>query len=329
MPVSALTSMRKVLLVTAVAFPLFLSCGADLSIPQEEDGGAKRRITLRSTNEGIKHLDLLVFRREDGVLTSRESIANGDKAFSIVNGRDYNLYLFGNAPEGLLDGILYEGNLAETILSLEDDDITWPVMFGAAHLDAGHYDSPIEFSLGKYISKVTLGSVTVKWLDEYDYTPACSISRIGLVNVTGSIPLVGGPYTNGTWHNCGEIEPSLPEGLAGKIILSSPVTVTGPSAIPMNVSFYAMPNPLDSDGWGLPWSPRRTRLTLELIIEGIPNWYPVDLPAMECGYEYLIKDLIITGPGSSGPDEMIERSKIELSIEVNPWETESLRIEFE
>ena len=321
--------MRNVLLVTVIAFPFFLSCGADFPIPQDTESGVNRRIALRSISDGVNHLDLLAFRREDGILASRERIAKGEKSFSIAAGRDYQLYLFGNAPDGLLDGIIHEGDLANKILSLEDDDPVWPVLSGTAHLTAGHYDSPIDFTLGKYLSKVTLGSVAVKWLDEYEQMPICSISRIGLVNVIGSIPLVGEPSSEGTWYNCGKIDKSLPEGVARKILLSSPVNVTGSSAIPMNVSFYAMPNPLVSGSWGLPWSPRRTRLVLELIIEGISNWYPVDLPAMECGCEYLINDLVITGPGTSGPDEKIERCKIELSIEIKPWETETLSIEFE
>ena len=319
--------MRNDLLVTAISLPLALSCGADISVPQET-GGEERRIALRSPAVTAASFDLLAFRREDGVLATRESLAEGETSFSIIAGRDYNLYLFGNAPDGLLDGILYEGDLADTFLNLEDDEPTRPVMVGNANLTAGFYDSPIAFNLGKYLSKVTLGSVSVKWLDEYDNAPTCTISKIALVNAMGSIPLVGGPYSEGKWYNCGVIEQALPEGVGRKILLSSPVIVTSSSAIPMNVSFFAMPNPLDDGSWGLPWSPRRTRLALELTIDGIPNWYPVDLPAMDCGCEYLITELVITGPGATGPDEKIDRSKIELSIEVKPWETETLSIEF-
>ena len=319
--------MKNALLVTALALPLTLSCGADLSVPVE-GGGVQRRISLRAPVEGAGSLELLAFRRGDGVLGSRESLSDGETALSVAAGRDYTLYLFANAPEGLLDGILYEKDLSKRALYLEDDDPSRPVLMGAAFLASGS-DSPLSFTLGRYLAKVTVGSVTVRWLDEWDYSPSCTISRIALMSAMGSIPLAGGPSSEGSWYNCGAVDSSLPEGVAEKLVLSSPVTVTGSSPVPLNVSFYAMPNPLDGDGWGLPWSPRRTRLALELIIDGVPNWYPVDLPAMECGCEYRLSSIVITGPGSAAPDEKIERSKIELEIEVKPWDTEALTIDFE
>ena len=283
-----------------------------------------RRLLVRQDVQAC----LLAFRQGDGILATRERIGAGESTFTIGAGKDYNLYLFANAPGGLLDDVLYEEDLANTYLRLEDDTPACPVLFGTAHLGAGQYDSPIDFILTKYLSKVTLGNVAVKWLDEYDLIPACTISKIALMSAAGSIPLVGGPSADGTWYNCGSIDSSLPDDISGKILLSSPVNVTGSSAIPMNLSFYAMPNPLGGDGWGLPWSPRRTRLALELTIDGIPNWYPIDIPPMECGCEYLISDLVITGPGSSNPDEKILRSKIELNVEVKPWETATITMEF-
>ena len=320
--------MKTALLVTALALPLALSCGADLSVPVETRGN-ERRISLRAPVEGASSLEILAFRRGDGVLASRESLSGGETALSVGTGRDYNLYLFANAPEGLLDGILYERDLRERSLSLEDDDPARPVLMGSALLPSSGGDSPLSFTLGRYLTKVTVGSVTVKWLDEWDYSPGCTISRIALMSAMGTIPLAGGPSSEGSWYNCGVIDGSLPEGVREKLSLGSPVTVTSSSPVPLNVSFYAMPNPLDGDLWGLPWSPRRTRLALELTIDGVPNWYPVDLPAMESGCEYMVSSIVITGPGSAGPDEKIERSKIELEIEVKPWDTEALTIDFE
>lgn len=330
--------MRNAFLVPALFLPLALSCSSVL--PVEEDNYApapesarKRTIAIRSMGEGIQTLDLLAFREEDGILVSREHIGDGELSFTFNTGRDLDLYLFANATDNLLDGIMHEEDLGRKVLHLELDNPSSPVLSATGHIsrayDTENPDTPLSFSLRRYMSKVTIGKITVRWLEEYDRIPSCTISRIALLSAMGTIPLAGGPSTDGTWFNCGIIDPSLPEDVAGKILISSAITVTGHSPIPAGISLYTMPNPTDAESWGLPWSPRRTRVAIELIIEGVANWYPVDLPAMECGCEYLISDVVITGPGSSSPDEKIERSKIEINLEVKPWETEILTIDFE
>ncbi len=324
--------MRNALLLTVIAaLPLLAGCVADTTIPDEPLQALRFSVkgaSLPSIGEGVGSLDLLAFRSSDGVLCARERFSGGDLAFSLPRGKGYTVYLFANAPEGLLDGLLREGDLKGKSLLLSEDDPAHPVMGAWVSVPSGYdpgKDGPLAFSLRRYLSKVTVGDVTVRWLEDYPSVPTCTVSRMALMSAKGSVPLVGAPSAEGEWHNCGTLEPVLP----GVLSAGSTWPVTGPGATRVGCSLYAMPNPSDGGGWGLPWSVRKTRIAIELTIQGVSNWYPVDLPAMESGCEYLVSEVVITGPGADGPDEKIERSKIEISLEVRPWETETITMDFE
>ena len=106
-----------------------------------------------------------------------------------------------------------------------------------------------------------------------------------------------------------------------------------PDSRPMTLdcALYCMPNPTDNglNSSNSPsWSPRNTRVAVELKVDGQSNWYPVDLPAMECNRHYVIDGMTINGPGSQGPDYPVTRSGLSFSVSVSPWGEESVGAQF-
>jgi hypothetical protein len=178
--------------------------------------------------------------------------------------------------------------------------------------------------LSRYACKVSVDDIQVSWLDAFDSTPTCTVDRIVLVNVRGSEPYSGVPtaFAGDLWYNCGEEDDSHPDAIAAMLGWRGPITVSrGNDVVDLKVSLYAMPNPSTAGTFAdsLPWTPRKTRVAVQITVDGIAQWYAVDLPAMERNTFYTVKHLVILGPGSSAPDMDVDRSNVAFSISVAPW----------
>ena len=152
------------------------------------------------------------------------------------------------------------------------------------------------------------------------------------MNAVGSTPWSGTPTAGPLWYNRGEVDPALgpPErdmlvcGFGSRGIPDSRPTT-------LDCALYCMPNPTDNGLNSLnspSWSPRNTRVAIELTVDGESNWYPVDLPAMECNRHYRIDDVTILGPGSQGPDYPVTRSEVTFTVSVAPWGEEHVGAQF-
>ena len=207
------------------------------------------------------------------------------------------------------------------------------VMYGSGSFAIStHNPSVIEVSMRRYSCKVSVESLEVKWLDAFSTPPAVTLERIVLVNVVGSTPYSAVPAVGETWYNRQGVDGSLPaivkdvtEAEYGSLpVLSS-------SAVNTLVPLYCMPNPTSNNVNSLnapSWSPRNTRVALELKVDGVSNWYPVDLPAMLCNRHYLIRRMEVMGPGSQGPDYPVERDDVVFTLEVLPWGDEEIEVSF-
>ena len=92
-----------------------------------------------------------------------------------------------------------------------------------------------------------------------------------------------------------------------------------------------MPNPTSNsvNSVNAPdWSIRNTRIAVELLIDGVSNWYPVDLVEMACNVHYVINSLTVMGPGSQGPDYPVVREDVNFTLFVMPWSDESVKADF-
>ena len=279
----------------------------------------------RGTLDGtVESLDLLAFRTHDGTLDAvGRSDGGSGISVSLSCGTALTFYILANCPEGSLEGIscLQDFLASETLLDEAAGDT--PQMYDCSTtegLNALDNGSSILFHLKRYVAKVSLGSISVPWLDEFEPQPECLIGRIALVNAKGSSGRNGdSPHNGDLWYNRSGLD--APAGVSALLIRNAGTEVHGSAPVTCSTTLYAMPNHSDSEEYygSVAWTPRRSRLAIELIVDGVPQWYPVTLPHLDGNCHYTIQNVSITGPGASHPDEEIVRNSIDFTISLTPW----------
>ena len=66
-------------------------------------------------------------------------------------------------------------------------------------------------------------------------------------------------------------------------------------------------------------TPMPTCLAVELLVDGVSNWYPVPLPPMRRNHHYLIRTLTVLGPGADSPDAAVTRKEFTFDASVEAW----------
>lgn len=283
----------------------------------------------------VERLDLLVFRSLDGTIDTYASLSgNGLSGIEadVTAGCRMNWHLVANAPEGSFDGIVSESDFLARNTMLSHTTSNTLVMHdsGTKVFTPGGYAT--NAILQRYASKVSLGKLKVSWLGEFAETPPCILETIALVNARGQISWEGTPSgsADGIWYNCSRIDTGL-SGIPASCLVAHPnLTISSADAVDVGVELYAMPNPSECDDTASaqPWAPRRTRIVIGLRIDGILQWYPIDLPAMECNTHYAARNVEITGPGALEPDGAIDRSSVSFTVELQAWGSRTNNVDF-
>lgn len=287
---------------------------------------------LSSHEESVHSLDVLAFRSDNGRLDAygRRSGSSSVSA-SLSVGTTVHYYVIANAPEHSLDGFTSEEDFLSSKLLLAQSPLDGFIMKGAGTIVVARDNEPVVVSLDRYVSKVSLRSLSVRYMDEFDDNPSVSVGRVALVNAVGDIPWSGTPSAGSVWYNAMGVDSSLGSPLGELLVWDGPVSILSSSPVELGVSLYTFPNPTDNAVNSLTnpvWSVRDSRLAVELVIDGESNWYPVDLPAMRCNRHYVVNELIINGPGAVGPDYPVLRSDISFSVSVSEWDEEDVDVDF-
>lgn len=284
----------------------------------------------------VASLDLLVFDSSNGVLdTYVRAEAGGTESLSsleasITSGVSMDWFLVANIPSGRLSSVSTKEELLEKSTSMSDMSGRLMVMHAEGTRTFSASGDVVDgVSLIRYACKVSVKNIRVSWLGTFAESPSCVLDRIALVNVRGDEKLSGELTfaSSDLWYNKGVID-SHASFLDACLLWSGNQAIDGPESQEVNVSLYAMPNSSEGDVVGPisvtnPWSPRRTRIALRLTIDGTPQWYPVDLPAMVGKTHYVAEDVVIMGPGTPGPDEGMDRTTIDFTVNVYGWGEEN------
>ena len=336
---------NSILLVLATC--MLSACGANLRIDAESVSVCFKvcsDVFSKASVEGhegdVASLDLLAFRSTDGVLEKHvRAVVGTDYSASapkvvtdFVDGNSVNWYIVANAPSDAFDGITTLMGFLSSYTGLDDSSASSLVMYGSGSLTPDHSVSdPVDVYLSRYCCKVSLGNVKVTWMDNLSPGTDIRVAKVVLVNVCGQTAYSGTPVDNGVWYNKMTVDGSLPTLLADMTVKDCTIAVPSSDPLAVNASLYGMPNPV-SNGVNSKtnpvWSPRNTRLALLLTVNGDENWYPIDLPAMSCNKHYMVTNLEIRGPGSTGPDMPVTRDEITFEIEVTAWGEDTVEAVF-
>lgn len=283
------------------------------------------RTAVTAHEADVTSLDLLVYRVSDGSLDCSARLAGEDipsVSAPLSMGMELRYYVIANAPEGMPDAYGDEQSLLSGVTLLTHGSADGLVMWGTGGLVVEGDVPAIPVTLRRYACKVTLGSVSARFLDGSTPSTKVCVGRVALVNVTGSTPWSGEPECGDVWYNRGGVYADLPAKVKDMTVADFGTPVPDSSPVTLDAALYCMPNPTDNGvngGNSTEWSVRNTRLALELLVDGVANWYPLDLPAMQCNTNYVIERLILLGPGSDSPDKPVSRSEAEFSVSVTPW----------
>lgn len=290
-----------------------------------ELSGPHTRAAVTAREADVTSLDLLVYRVSDGSRDCAVRVAGQDVSSvsaSLTAGRELHYYVIANAPEGVLDAYGDESSLLSGVTLLTHGGDKGLVMWGSGSLTVGEESTSISVNLKRYACKVSLESVSVQYPEYLAAGADVRVGRVVLVNVTGSTPWSGEPACGTLWYNRGGVEADLPPLVEDMTVARFNAAVRDSGPVQLDAALYCMPNPTDNhvDGQNAPeWSIRDTRVALELVVGGVSNWYPLDLPAMRCNKNYVIERLTILGPGSDSPDIPVSVAGVEFSMSITPW----------
>lgn len=272
------------------------------------------------SDDALERLDLLVFRSLDGAIDTYASGGGHSIRASVTAGYRMNWHLVANAPAGAFDSVVNEeGFLARNTL-LEHTTESTLVMHGSGTKVFNSGESPTTVVMQRYASKVSVERVAVSWLGEFAYTPPCILETVALVNARGQISWEGTPSasSDGLWYNRSGIDAL--SGIVASCLVAHPnISIASADAVDVGTELYAMPNPSASEP---------TRLVLGMRIDGILQWYPIDLPPMQSNTHYSAKNVYITGPGALEPGGDLDRRSISFTVELQPWGSETSNVDF-
>lgn len=329
----SMVKLGAALLLGAVSLGLLCSCEKDRGASDGRTrvafvvGAPGTRAAVTAHEDDIRSLDVLVFRADDGLLDAHERLVRDGLTgitAEVTAGVPLHWHIVANAPDGVLDGFTDEERLLGSVTFFTDGTTSSLVMHdeGSVTVQA-EGNEPVRAVLDRYTCKVTVESLSVRWLDSFTTPPSVTLERIVLVNAVGSTPWSAVPAAGEVWYNKMGVDPSL--GAFEKDMLVKEYgsrAVTSSAAMDVASPLYCMPNPV-SNSWNSvnapSWSPRNTRVAVELKVDGVSNWYPVDLPSMQCNRHYLLRGFTVSGPGSDSPDKPVSRDDVAFTVEILPW----------
>lgn len=334
--------MIRKFLIPCALFCALLAAGSCERVPAGGDGRSRvsflvlEPFTKGAVNAGgesvVSTLDLLAFRRDGGMLDGYFHVSSGDRIDAELSaGVPIRWYLVANAPAGAQLSSFGTEEAFLSALTLLTQTTSASMVMSADGTDTFSVAGPNvveDIALERYACKVSVEDITVEWLSDFQTVPACTVDRVFLANVRGSVPWSGVPTAaaGDLWYNPSRDDPH--GGLLGALLGADCglAVSSGEAACTLGVSLYAMPNAsaADDDASVEPWAPRRTRLCIRLIIGGVPQWYAVDLPAMQRNRHYIVSELVIAGPGTAEPDMHVDRTDVVFSVTVAPWADEDV-----
>lgn len=315
----------------AMIIPLTVtSCHQEDIIPEAERRTVSfsAGVATKAGDDGIVTLDVLVFR-ENGQREAYARAGGNTVQVSLPTGMPLRWYLVANATASL-GSMLTESDLLSSRALLDGQTPSSLTMCGKGNGTIGSNKSTVGVELARMVSRITLESISPVFLKDSYQASAVKLAGIHVINAAGACPYTLIPDAGGVWHNRLGREPGLSRSLSDLLGNGMDLTLDG-STLQGPWTFYACPNPTDNgiDSRTAPsWSERNTRLVVEISIDGVPNYYPMTLPAMECNTEYLIREAILKGPGSASPDIPVERHDMAFTVSVRPWEQIQTDAEF-
>ena len=277
----------------------------DISIPI-----AETRLTGTVDETSINNYQVFLFN-SNGVLEAYLNKSTSDLSVETTLGNK-TIVVLANAPA--LKSCSTLQNLLEQKSLLTDNGSGCFVMSGMLTKDITSSTVSVVVPVTRLVSKIRLSSFKTAFEMPQYQSMAFKVSAVYLINVPVERKYFSG-ISSDIWYNKTKHVDNCP------LIYDDMDDVTvGPSSPYQKINcFYCYPNIQGTDSFSTSWSPRHTRLVVEALLGNTVYYYPVTLPVMEPNKVYDV-NLTVTMPGSTKPDDEIDKYATSFSITVNSWE---------
>ena len=257
----------------------------------------------------VNRFQVFVFRA-DGTLETGSYGADASQTVKVSRGQKTVAVLVNCAQ---ITASVTATSLLSTVLNLSDNGLSSVQMYGTSSVNLSG-DSSIEVEVTRLVAKIGIADITnAITLEQYkDLT--MTVNGIYLINVAGDRSIDGTAATT-TWYNRMQNMSECTALLSDRIDR----TVASGSVFEADRVFYCYPNS-NADSTDQTWSPRSTRLVVEVQL-GTETWYyPITVPDIRENTFYEISGLRITRIGATSPDEVLEFDNATFTVTVKAWE---------
>ena len=293
-----------------------------------------------ASERAVARWAVFVFDSSSGQYVYRTSENGEDLSVKLRIGRYYHAYAIANYPLTGAGSLVFSSirspeDLEGKVASLSDQGVGELLMFGSLSFPLGE-ESPgntqekcirvtrlvcrfdVRGIRTDFSARPELAAKTFTLRHIY-ITNAYRTSRYGADYLPGELSSLRSAWYNTMgWHRGEPAESSL-DALLGQGNINTVVSASSPFT--QTVSFYAFPNAtsaLDDCHHIDNWQKRCTRIVLEATLGSETFYYQITAPAMERNYVYAASDVIIRGPGSKDPEDLLfDDDALEVTFSVN------------
>ena len=281
------------------------------------EAGHDTKSTLTTWADGtVSSASVFVFN-SDGTYDNSATASGTSVTLKCTVGTGKQVYVVVNKT--ISGAIADVASLEAVTTTLTDNSSGHFVMTGKAagvSVSSGDND-PVNIEVVRHAAKISIDKITNSLTESGWKDLPFKVTGIFLVNAAGGDPgLFASGYTPSTWYNKTKYVPGAADGMLYDAL---DATVANTSSLSATHTFYCMPNPTATDTSNPTWSPRKTRLAVEVTIGEQTFYYPVTLDNVVRNTHYSISNLNITRLGSSSPDIPVESSTMTFSISVKSW----------
>lgn len=198
------------------------------------------------------------------------------------------------------------------------------VMFGTASTLVTT-SAVVAVPVDRLAARVIISKITNALSVEQYKNESITLNKIFLVNVGSTTTLGNGASVNAdNYINKRVDDASAPlSDLVSKSFTSQSIAKGSDYSTP--TSLYCYPNPATSDSSSSTWSARRTRLVVDVTIDGVEYYYPITIAqTVNSNTSYEIPELIITRLGSTNPDIPIQIGDAQFTVNIKEWSVTDL-----
>ena len=270
------------------------------------------KLTSNGDEGHISNYQVYIFD-DGGVLESYVNQASSDIVLDCTAGTK-TVAVLANAPA--IRDVTSLSVLTAKTSSLADNGSGALIMAGQQAVTVSA-DKEVTVSVSRLVAKIRLSELQVSFEAPQYQNMAFKVSAVYLINVP-AVTKYFSAHTPTIWYNKQKYVSADANALIYDDMKS--VAVTSSSPYKTTNTFYCYPNPAEQDTFSTTWSARHTRLVVEAYLGSTLYYYPVTLPELEKNKVYDVK-LTVTRPGTSIPDDEVDKYSADFTISVKAWET--------